>query len=123
MEPHGPCSLDAPLCLDIDFRTAMNVSESQWQLRFIADLVYHQTPVELELESQERTVNDEIHHVELKTAGLPLLGLPESALESLGILEARLAGSDGAQLALVRLVTDVRRSGNQWQRGILDPFR
>ncbi|CAK9095585.1 Putative 37S ribosomal protein S12 [Durusdinium trenchii] len=125
VEPHGPCSLDAPLCLEIDFRTTLNI-QGQWQLRFVADLVYHQKAVDLVLDSQESSANeasDQIHHVELKTAGLPLLGLPESALESLGILEARLAGSDGTEFALVRLVTDVRRNGDQWQRGVLDPFR
>ena len=62
-------------------------------------------------------------HVELKTVGLQkLLALPESALESLGILEVRLVTKD-TELASIRLVTDVRWSSNEWQRGVLDPFR
>ena len=60
--------------------------------------------------------------VELKTEGLDdLASLPKSALESLGILEASLVAE--SELALVRLVTDVRWSNNEWQRGVLDPFR
>jgi len=130
--PHGPCSLSAPLGLEIEFRTSLDVAHAEWQLRFIADLVHHQRPIDLELESQESKVITSgntgdpspcSYHVELKTVGLQkLLALPESALESLGILEVRLVTKD-TELASIRLVTDVRWSSNEWQRGVLDPFR
>ena len=125
--PHGPCSLSAPLGLEIEFRTSLDVAHAQWQLRFIADLVHHQHPIDLELESQESIITNgdpsPCYHVELKTVGLQkLLALPESALESLGILEVRLVTKD-TELASIRLVTDVRWSSNDWQCGVLDPFR
>ena len=129
--PHGPCSLSAPLGLEIEFRTSLDVAHAHWQLRFIADLVHHQHPIDLELESQESKVITSgtgdpslcSYHVELKTGGLQkLLALPESALESLGILEVRLVTKD-TELASIRLVIDVRWSSNEWQRGVLDPFR
>jgi hypothetical protein len=130
--PHGPCSLSAPLGLEIEFRTSLDVAHVELQLRFFSDLVHHQRPIDLELESQESKVitsgntgdpSPRSFHVELKTVGLrKLLALPESALESLGILEVRLVTKD-TELASIRLVTDVRWSSNEWQRGVLDPFR
>ena len=122
--PRGPCSLSAPLGLEIEFRTSMDIAQARWQLRFIADLVHHQRPVDLELECEEsKVISSTTYQVELKTKGLQkLLALPESALESLGILEAKLMLKE-VQLASIRLVTDVRWSSNEWQRGVLDPFR
>ena len=125
MAPLGPCSLKAPLALEIEFRTSLDVANAHWRLRFIADLVYHQRPVDLQLQSQENKVisGDNTYLVELKTQGLDdLVNLPKSALESLGILEASLVAEE-SELALIRVVTDVRWSNNEWQRGVLDPFR
>ena len=118
-EPHGVCHLEAPLSLDLHLRGARR---GVWSLRFVADVVHHQLPVELDLEEHWEE-KEEGAKVELKTGELQLVKqLPESALESLGVLEARLM-HEGEELALVRLVTDVRWSGKEWQRGILDPFR
>lgn len=125
--PHGPCSLTAPLALEIEFRsTSLEVDllhKAQWHLRFIADLVHHQHPVDLELSQESKVLSSGTYLVELKTASLQqLLDLPESALESLGLLEARLV-TEETELASIRLVTDVRWSSNEWQRGVLDPLR
>lgn len=121
--PRGPCSLKAPLALEIEFRTSLDVANAHWRLRFIADLVYHQRPVDLRISQESKVISgDNTYLVELKTEGLDdLASLPKSALESLGILEASLVAE--SELALVRLVTDVRWNNNEWQRGVLDPFR
>lgn len=119
VEPYGVCPLEAPLGLDLYLR---GTRRGVWSLRFVADVVHHQLAVDLDMEEHWEE-NEEGAKVELKTGELQLVKLlPESALESLGVLEARLV-DEGQELALVRLVTDVRWSGKEWQRGILDPFR
>ena len=128
------CELEAPFRIVIQLRSKV-LQEARWQVRFLADLVHHQKSVELPLlacrsiDGGQANTDKERHcsehcseHVELCVAGVPAVGLPTSALESLGLLEARLTGING-ELASVRLVVDVRRDGLKFQRGVLDPFR
>ncbi|CAJ1382980.1 unnamed protein product [Effrenium voratum] len=133
VEPCGLCALDAPLQLEIAFRATGGgaLPKAHWELRFVADLVHHQLPVELTLDASESQSESEGERIEILRASSaswqPVLALPQPALESLGLLEARLLADEAPgparELALVRLVADVRRSGDQVLRGLLDPFK
>eukprot|EP00931_Biecheleriopsis_adriatica_P057159 TRINITY_DN3389_c5_g1_i1.p1 TRINITY_DN3389_c5_g1~~TRINITY_DN3389_c5_g1_i1.p1 ORF type:complete len:169 (-),score=34.11 TRINITY_DN3389_c5_g1_i1:12-470(-) len=135
IDPQGPCLLDAPLRAQISFRAPAPLQQAQWQLRFLADLVHHKLPVEMPLEVATSSAascstppacgEGQLQYAELRAPhGVPSAALPASALESLGLLEARLvAEADGAELAAVRLVTDVRRNAaGQLERAVLEPF-
>ncbi|CAE8629454.1 unnamed protein product [Polarella glacialis] len=130
VSPHGACLLGDPLKLEICYRSrtgAATEPESHWRLRFVADLVHHKIPVELELSSSSSRdvagAGEELAQL-CAPGGLPAEGLPADALESLGLLEARLVVlATGEELAVVRLVTDVRRnSAGNLQRAVLDAF-
>mmetsp|Transcript_3711 Transcript_3711/g.6674 ORF Transcript_3711/g.6674 Transcript_3711/m.6674 type:complete len:155 (+) Transcript_3711:80-544(+) len=127
VEPHCT-AVGTPFCLKITLKGKVMRPAASWQVRFTADLVHHRIPLDLCIDdcstSQEpsSTGEDDCIHVNLKVLGVPVSGLPTTALESLGILEARLMEA-GEELAAVQLVTDVRRSGENWQQGVLDPFQ
>eukprot|EP00933_Yihiella_yeosuensis_P055948 TRINITY_DN5492_c0_g1_i1.p1 TRINITY_DN5492_c0_g1~~TRINITY_DN5492_c0_g1_i1.p1 ORF type:complete len:152 (-),score=27.55 TRINITY_DN5492_c0_g1_i1:144-599(-) len=129
----GAARLDAPLQLDLAFRVRQDLPMSRWHLQFVADIVHHKIPVKLKLsEDQTRpssTSSDKVEHVQLLAgdgvSSEAVSSLPNSALESLGALEARLvADESGHELAAIRLVTDVRRNAaGELQRAIMDPLR
>mmetsp|Transcript_93561 Transcript_93561/g.166455 ORF Transcript_93561/g.166455 Transcript_93561/m.166455 type:complete len:152 (+) Transcript_93561:105-560(+) len=136
IEPSGPCALETPMSVEIRYLVLGSLPAARWHLRFVADLVHHQTPVELELDpsttnsSGQEPVKDEgeskpvVAQVRLPRGLASAANLLAAALESLGVLEARLVAEDGKELAVTRLVTDVRRNASgQLERAVLDAFR
>ena len=131
------CALDAPFRIEIDLRSKVPLPKVQWQVKFLADLVHHQVAVLLPVDRIKESAEDaedgaSSRSVELFVSGVPPDALPASALESLGLLEVRLADSadsalkdsESQELCSLRLVVDVRRVGpGLWQRGVLDPLR
>ncbi|CAE7215486.1 putative 37S ribosomal protein S12, mitochondrial [Symbiodinium microadriaticum] len=125
------CALDAPFRIEIDLRSKVPLPKVQWQVKFLADLVHHQVAVLLPVDRIKESAEDaedgaSSRSVELFVSGVPPDALPASALESLGLLEVRLADSadsalkdsESQELCSLRLVVDVRRVGpGLWQRG------
>eukprot|EP00928_Gymnodinium_smaydae_P074371 TRINITY_DN57430_c0_g1_i1.p2 TRINITY_DN57430_c0_g1~~TRINITY_DN57430_c0_g1_i1.p2 ORF type:complete len:180 (-),score=28.26 TRINITY_DN57430_c0_g1_i1:23-505(-) len=126
VEPCGPASAEAPLTVQVAFKTTRCLADVRWRLRFLPDVVSQPRPCLDLAESEVSTFPEGSEHtVELRAErGLPIAQLPPTAVENLGLLEVLLVDAAGTELASTRLVTDVRRSadGKGFVRGVLDPL-
>mmetsp|Transcript_49354 Transcript_49354/g.152203 ORF Transcript_49354/g.152203 Transcript_49354/m.152203 type:complete len:132 (+) Transcript_49354:94-489(+) len=123
VEPRGECPLGAPLRVGLTFEAKRDLKAASWQLRYVADLVHARHVIPLSTtDSADYAAGSHCAEVAAPD-GIPARSLPSALLENLGMLELALTEASGPEVAVVRLVTDVRRrGGSELLRVVLDPL-